>query len=204
MKIGENKVVTLEYKVYDAATKELLEDTQELGPYFYIQGFGQFLPKIEAALDGKIKGYKTSIEVAMNEAYGNYDEDLVEELTRKDFEEFDDIYEGMEFVVELEDGSEMISVITEIDGDKIYTDSNHPFCGRDLLFEVEVKDVREASAEELDHGHVHFHGFDDYEDEEENHNHKHEGCCGGHGHNHDNKEHKHGDGNCCCSGKHGK
>ena len=58
MKIGENKVVTLEYKVYDADTKELLEDTTELGPYFYIQGMGQFLPKIEAALDGKSKGHK--------------------------------------------------------------------------------------------------------------------------------------------------
>jgi len=138
MKIGENKVVTLEYKVYDADTKELLEDTAELGPYFYIQGMGQFLPKIEAALDGKSKGHKLKI--------------------------FDDIYEGMEFVVELEDGTEMIAVITEIDGDKVYTDSNHPFSGRNLLFEVEVADVREATDEELDHGHVHFHGFEDDEE----------------------------------------
>ena len=73
MKIGENKVVTLEYKVYDADTKELLEDTAELGPYFYIQGMGQFLPKIEAALDGKSKGYKTKIEIPMEEAYGDYE-----------------------------------------------------------------------------------------------------------------------------------
>lgn len=163
MKIAENTVVTLEYKLYDAKTKELLEDTQELGPYFYIQGFGQFLPKIEAALDGKSKGYKTQVEVAMEEAYGDYDEELVEELTKADFEDFDDIYEGMEFVVELQDGTELISVITEIDGDKVFTDSNHPFCGRDLLFEVEVADVREATFEELDHGHVHFHGFEDKE-----------------------------------------
>lgn len=204
MKITENTVVTLEYKVYDTNTKEILENTQELGPYFYIQGFGQFLPKVEAALDGKTKGYKTTVEVKMDEAYGAYDEDLVEELTKKDFEEFDDIYEGMEFVVELEDGTEMISIITEIEGDTVYTDSNHPFCGRDLTFEVEVTDVREATAEELDHGHVHFHGFNDEEDEtEEEHEHSHEGCC--HGHSHGDKEHshKHGDGNCCCH-KHDK
>jgi len=153
MKIGENKVVTLEYKVYDADTKELLEDTAELGPYFYIQGMGQFLPKIEAALDGKSKGHKLKIEIPMDEAYGDYDEELVEELTKADFADFDDIYEGMEFVV-----------ITEIDGDKVYTDSNHPFSGRNLLFEVEVADVREATDEELDHGHVHFHGFEDDEE----------------------------------------
>ena len=119
MKIGENKVVALDYKVYDADTKELLEDTAELGPYYYIQGMGLFLPKIEAALDSRSKGYKTTIEIPMEEAYGDYDEELVEELTKADFADFEDIYEGMEFVVELEDGSEMVAVITEIDGDKV-------------------------------------------------------------------------------------
>jgi len=117
MKIGENKVVALDYKVYDADTKELLEDTAELGPYYYIQGMGLFLPKIEAALDSKSKGYKTTIEIPMEEAYGDYDEELVEELTKADFADFEDIYEGMEFVVELEDGSEMVAVITEIEQD---------------------------------------------------------------------------------------
>ncbi len=85
MKIGENSVVTLEYKLYDAETKELLEETSELGPYFYIQGFGQFLPKIEAALDSKAKGYKTTVSVSKDEAYGDYDPELVEELTKADF-----------------------------------------------------------------------------------------------------------------------
>jgi len=108
--------------------------------------------------------HKLKIEIPMDEAYGDYDEELVEELTKADFADFDDIYEGMEFVVELEDGTEMIAVITEIDGDKVYTDSNHPFSGRNLLFEVEVADVREATDEELDHGHVHFHGFEDDEE----------------------------------------
>ena len=122
---------------------------------------GLFLPKIEAALDSRSKGYKTTIQIPMEEAYGDYDEELVEELTKADFADFEDIYEGMEFVVELEDGSEMVAVITEIDGDKVYTDSNHPFSGRNLLFEVEVADVREATDEELDHGHVH-----EYENEE--------------------------------------
>ena len=67
MKIGENKVVALDYKVYDADTKELLEDTAELGPYYYIQGMGLFLPKIEAALDSRSKGYKTTIQIPMEE-----------------------------------------------------------------------------------------------------------------------------------------
>lgn len=164
MKITENTIVTLEYKLYDAETKELLEETSELGLYFYIQGFGQFLPKIEADLEGKSKGYKTSITVSKDEAYGDYNPELVEELTRADFAAFDDIYEGMEFLVELDDGSEAFGVIIEVDGDKVVADSNHPFCDRNLLFDVEVVDVREATAEELDHGHVH------YDDSEENYN----------------------------------
>ena len=83
MKIGENKVVALDYKVYDADTKELLEDTAELGPYYYIQRYGDYsYQKIEAALDSKSKGYKTTIEIPMEEAYGDYDEELVEELTK--------------------------------------------------------------------------------------------------------------------------
>ena len=124
---------------------------------------GQFLPKIEAALDGKSKRHKLKIEIPMDEAYEDYDEELVEELTKADFADFDDIYEGMEFVVELEDGTEMIAVITEIDGDKVYTDSNHPFSGKNLLFKVKIANVKKATDEELDHGHVHFHGFEDNE-----------------------------------------
>ena len=119
------------------------------------------LKDVEAAKTALSVAYKTTIEIPMEEAYGDYDEELVEELTKADFADFEDIYEGMEFVVELEDESEMVAVITEIDGDKVYTDSNHPFSGRNLLFEVEVADVREATDEELDHGHVH-----EYENEE--------------------------------------
>lgn len=100
----------------------------------------------------------------MDEVYGDYDEELVEELIKVDFIDFDDIYEGMEFVVELEDGIEMIVVIIEIDGDKVYIDLNYLFFGRNLLFEVEVVDVREVIDEELDYGYVYFYGFEDDEE----------------------------------------
>lgn len=161
MKIINNAVVTLEFKVYDRESHELLEDTQDVGPFMYIQGIGAFVPKIEEFLMGKEKGFKGNLDLDMEEAYGDYDEDLLEEMKRYDFEEFDDIYEGMEFVAEMDDGSEVIYTVTEVDGDKIMTDGNHPFAGRNLTFEVLVTGVREASEEELEHGHVHFHGFED-------------------------------------------
>lgn len=163
MKISENKVVTLEFKVYDKETNELLEDTQEVGPFCYIHGNGQFVPKIEETLEGKEKGFSTTIFLSTEEGYGEYDEDLVEEMDKKEFVEFDDIYEGMEFEAELEDGSEVLFVITSIEDDKVIADGNHPFAGKNLKFDVEVTGVREATEKELEHGHVHFHGFDDCE-----------------------------------------
>ncbi|MBC2856714.1 MAG: peptidylprolyl isomerase [Cetobacterium sp.] len=161
MKIEEGKVVTLEFKVYDAKTNELLEDTTEVGPFFYIQGFGNFVPKVEEALEGKEKGFHTTLDLSVEEGYGEYDEDLIVEMDRSEFTEFDDIYEGLDFIADMDDDTEQSFVITKIEDDVITADGNHPFAGKDLRFEVTVSDVRDASEEELEHGHAHFHGFDD-------------------------------------------
>lgn len=161
MKISKDKVVTLEFKVYDNANNELLEDTNDVGPFFYIHGEGQFVPKVEEILEGKEKGFSTTIMISPEEGYGEYDEELIEEMSKEDFVEFDDIYEGMEFIADMDDGTEQQYVITSIEDDVVVADGNHPFAGKDLRFEVQVADVREATTEELEHGHVHFHGFED-------------------------------------------
>ena len=161
MKIAENAVVTLEFKVYDNDTNELLEDTKEVGPFFYIHGIGAFVPKIEEGLEGQERGFKTVMTLSPEEGYGEYDEELIEEMNKADFEEFDDIYEGMEFIADMDDGSEQQYVITSIEDDIVTADGNHPFSGRNLRFEVEVTGVREASEVELEHGHPHFEGFED-------------------------------------------
>ncbi|MGL4534831.1 MAG: FKBP-type peptidyl-prolyl cis-trans isomerase [Fusobacteriaceae bacterium] len=161
MRIEENKVVTLDFKVFDNDTQELLEDTTELGAFFYIQGIGAFMDVIENVLEGNEKGYTSTILVSPEEGYGEYDPELVDTMNRADFEEeFDDIYEGMEFVADMDDGTEQNYVISSIEDENITVDGNHPFSGRNLRFEVIVTDVREATDEELEHGHVHFHGFE--------------------------------------------
>lgn len=162
MKVLKDNVVTLEFKVYDNDTNELLEDTKEVGPFFYIHGNGQFVPLVEETLEGKDKGFKTTIMISPKEGYGEYNEELVEEMSRADFAEFDDIYEGLEFIADMDDGSELPYVITSIEDDVVIADGNHPFAGRNLRFEVEIADIRKATPEELEHGHVHFHGFDDH------------------------------------------
>ena len=161
MKVSKDNVITLEFKVYDNDTNELLEDTKEVGPFFYIQGHEQFVPIVEKTLEGKEKGYKTTIMISPEEGYGHYDADLVEGMSRADFEDFDDIYEGMEFIADMDDGTERDFTITSIENDVVMVDGNHPFADKNLRFEVEITDVRKATPEELEHGHVHFQGFDD-------------------------------------------
>lgn len=161
MKINEGKVVTLEFQVYDNNTNELLEDTKEVGPFFYIQGFGNFIPKVEEALEDQEAGFATTLTLTPEEGYGEYDEDFIIEMNKGDFVEFDDIYEGLDFIADLEDGTEQSFVITNIEDEVVTADGNHPFAGKDLRFEVKVAGVREASEEEIEHGHAHFHGFED-------------------------------------------
>ena len=161
MKIAESNVVTLEFKVYDNDTNELLEDTKEVGPFFYIHGLGNFVPKIEETLEGQEKGFKTVMTLTPEEGYGDYDEELVEEMAKADFEEFEDIYEGLEFIADMDDGTEQQYVITAIEDDVVTADGNHQFAGKNIRFEVEVTGVREATEKELEHGHPHFEGFED-------------------------------------------
>lgn len=106
MKVVKGNVITLEFKVYDNDTNELLEDTKDVGPFFYIHGEGQFVPKVEEILEGKEKGFSTTIMISPEEGYGEYDEELIEEMNKEDFVEFDDIYEGMEFIADMDDGTE--------------------------------------------------------------------------------------------------
>lgn len=161
MKIAESNVVTLEFKVYDNDTNELLEDTKEVEPFFYIHGLGNFVPKIEETLEGQEKGFKTVMTLTPEEGYGDYDEELVEKMDKADFEEFEDIYEGLEFIADMDDGTEQQYVITAIEDDVVTADGNHPFAGKNIRFEVEVTGVREATEKELEHGHPHFEGFED-------------------------------------------
>lgn len=159
MNIEEGKVVTLDFKVYDNKNNELLEDTKEVGPFLYIQGFGNFVLKVEEALEGKGVGFKSKIVLTPEEGYGEREEDLIIEMDREQFLDFEDIYEGLDFIADLEDGEEQSFIIKEILDDKIIADGNHPFSGREVRFEVEVKGVREPTEKEVEAGEPLFEGF---------------------------------------------
>lgn len=153
MQIAKHKVVSLNYTLTDQADAVL--DSSEGGdPLVYIHGLGHIIPGLENALAGKAAGDTLKVTVPPEEAYGLRDEALKQTVPRERFEPGMDIEAGMRFHAPTEDGVEIVTV-TMVDADSVTVDANHPLAGMILNFSVEVVAVRDASAEELSHGHVH-------------------------------------------------
>lgn len=153
MIIADQKVVSIHYKL----TNDDGQVIQESGggePLSYVHGAGNIIPGLESALAGKSTGDKLNVSVDPDEGYGTRNDALVQELPRQVFEGVEDIQEGMQFQAHSEQGTHVITV-TKVDGERITVDGNHPLAGQTLNFEVEVENVRDATAEEVAHGHVH-------------------------------------------------
>jgi FKBP-type peptidyl-prolyl cis-trans isomerase SlyD len=169
MKIAKNTVVTVNYKLSDAQGN-LIEESN--APMVYLHGgYENTLPKIEEALDGKEVGFSTTIQVEPEDAFGEYDADLVKVEERSRLPSPLEV--GMQFEGTPDEDDEdeelgsMIFTVTDIAGDKVVLDGNHPLAGMALRFELKVEDVRAATEEEIAHEHVHgAHGHDHDDDDE--------------------------------------
>jgi len=154
MQVAKNTVVTIDYHVTDT-DNEVVDEGRE--PIIYLHGgYDDIFPKIEEALQGKAVGESVQIKLQPDEAFGEYDADLVQIEPRKDFPK--ELQVGMQFEGGPEDGSDedfVIYRVTEIADDKVVLDGNHPLAGMALIFTCTVTNVRAASAEEVEHGHVH-------------------------------------------------
>jgi FKBP-type peptidyl-prolyl cis-trans isomerase SlyD len=153
MKIAKNKVVAIDYTLTDPKG-EVLDKSSKGQPLHYIQGAGNIIPGLEKALEGKSAGDTLKANIPHAEAYGPRDEDLLQEIPREHFSEIKDLRVGMELEAESEEGIRVITV-TKVEDDKVTVDANHPLAGLDLTFDVTVVEVRDATAEEVSHGHVH-------------------------------------------------
>lgn len=197
MKVAKDLVVSLAYQV---RTEDgvLVDESPASAPLDYLHGRGALISGLESALDGRVAGDVFDVDVGANDAYGQYDENLVQRVPKDVFVGIDELEVGMRFLADTDMGPVPVE-ITGIEGDEVIVDGNHMLAGQNLKFHVEVIGVREATAEELEHGHVHGEeggccGGHDHGEEG--------GCCGGgHGHDHD---HEHGEGGCCGGGGHGK
>ncbi|MCA1245296.1 peptidylprolyl isomerase [Massilia oculi] len=153
MKIAKNTVVSVNYKLSDAQNNLIEEGAQ---PMVYLHGgYENTLPKIEEELDGKETGYASTIQVEPEDAFGDYDPELVKVEDRKRLPEPLEVGMQFEGVADGADDEPTIFTVTDIADDKVVLDGNHPLAGMALRFELSVIDVREATAEEIAHGHVH-------------------------------------------------
>lgn len=156
MEIAEDRVVMFHYTLKDDSGEEI-ESSRSGEPLAYIHGKGNIIPGLEEALEGHTVGDQFDVELPPGDAYGKRDERLVQEVPRDIFEGVDEVEVGMQFRAESQAGEQMVTV-TEVEGEEVTVDGNHPLAGETLHFDVEVTGVREATDEELDHGHPHAGG----------------------------------------------
>ncbi|GAA5191581.1 peptidylprolyl isomerase [Ferrimonas gelatinilytica] len=175
MIIDAKTVVTLHYRLRNAKG-ELLEESFGAEPMQYLHGAQNMIPGLEKQLTGKQVGESFSADVEAEEAYGAIEPGLIQEVPLSAFEGVDDIAPGMRFMAETEAGPRPVTV-TEVKEDAVVVDGNHPMAGQSLHFDIEVMEIREATEEELAHGHVHAAGGCHSHD----HDHDDHGCCGGSG-----------------------
>ena len=152
MEIARNCVVTLNYSVRDP-DGNIIDDGQQ--PLIYLHGgYDGIFPLLEEALHGKSVGAQIEVKLQPEDAFGDYDEELV--LVEEVSQFPDNIEVGMSFERVTDDGEEeMVYRITDIAESKVVVDGNHPLAGIALVFDVTVAEVRAATAEEISHGHVH-------------------------------------------------
>lgn len=155
MTIENHRVVNIHYTLR-SADGEVLDSSEGRDALAYIQGIGNLIPGLEAQLAGKSKGDKVKAVIAPADAYGEYDDQLVHLVPLSGFQSADgeQLQVGMQVQVDTGQGH-AIATVTGIEGDDVTLDLNHPLAGAELHFDVEIMNVREATDEELDHGHVH-------------------------------------------------
>jgi FKBP-type peptidyl-prolyl cis-trans isomerase SlyD len=153
MRIDRGKVVTLAYELRDCDGAQLEAEDAEMA--YLHGGFGGIFPKVEAALEGKDVGHELAITLEPEDAFGEYDADLLRVEPRNRFP--GELEVGMQFEGVPGDDEEaaMIYTVTEITGDSVVVDANHPYAGERLWFKCAVKGVRPATRDEMQHGHVH-------------------------------------------------
>ena len=155
MRIDRGTVVTLEYEVRNADGEQLEEQDSRLA--YLHGGYGGIFPKVEEALEGKEVGHELAITLEPEDAFGEYDADLLRVESRSQFPESLEV--GMQFEGVPGEGARddetRIYTVTDVAADKVVVDANHPWAGERLWFKCAVKEVRKATREELAHGHAH-------------------------------------------------
>ena len=146
MKVSEKKYVAIDYKL--TVDGEIADQSQPDRPLGFVSGMNRIIPGLDKALDGLEVGDKKTVDVKAADGYGEVQEELLQELPRNSFPEDLVIEPGMQFSAQTPHGV-MTFLVAEVKDDAIVADLNHPLAGKDLHFEVEVLEVRDATDEDL-------------------------------------------------------
>lgn len=153
MKIAKDKVVVIDYTLTNK-DGQVIDKSAPDAPLAYLQGHGNLLPKLEEALEGKAQGDSLKVVLAPEDGYGVREEAKLIDVPREMFKDAGEIKPGMRFQARGPHGVDLLCVVS-VGEETVKVDGNHPLADVTLHFEVSVVEVREASAEELAHGHVH-------------------------------------------------
>jgi FKBP-type peptidyl-prolyl cis-trans isomerase SlyD len=152
MQISRNKIASIDYLL--TVEGQEVDSSQRHGPMAYLHGAGSIVPGLERALEGKAAGDHFNVTLPPGEAYGPRNESLVGSVPRSAFQGVGDIQKGMRF--QTQQGQQVHTVmVVDVQGETVKVDANHPLAGKNLDFDVTVRDVRDATPEELAHGHAH-------------------------------------------------
>jgi len=147
--VAINYILTVDGEVLDST------DPDGASPLEYLHGVGQIIPGLEKALTGMELGQVKKVTISPEEGYGEFDPDAVVWLSREDFPESIPLELGIELELQDGDGEIQLATIVDVEDERIQVDMNHPLAGENLHFEVTIAGLREATEEELAHGHAH-------------------------------------------------
>jgi FKBP-type peptidyl-prolyl cis-trans isomerase SlyD len=154
MQIGKDKVVSIDYTLRNNQG-QVIDSSQGKAPLAYLHGNNNIIPGLEKELEGKNVGDNVKVSVRPEEGYGNHDPKMVQAVPKSAFKGINDIKPGMQFQAQGPGGQTRVVTVTKVEGDQVTVDANHPLAGQALNFDVTVREVRDATPDELSHGHVH-------------------------------------------------
>ncbi|MBP6672145.1 MAG: peptidylprolyl isomerase [Bacteroidetes bacterium] len=153
MRIAKDKVVSIEYTLRDN-DGNVLDTSEGREPLAYLHGNGNLIPGLESQLEGKGANEALKVVVAPADGYGEFDAAQIVNVPKSQFAGVAELAVGMQFTASGPEGQQVVTV-TKIENDTVTVDGNHPLAGQTLNFDVKIIEVREATADELSHGHVH-------------------------------------------------
>lgn len=153
MQIGPKTVVSIDYTLTDD-NGQLLDSSEGQGPLTYLHGAGNIISGLESALEGQGEGESVSVRLDPKDAYGVRDENQVQDIPRTAFGD-NEVQEGAQYRATTPQGEPLVLTVVSAGNDQVTVDANHPLAGVPLNFEVSVREIREATNDEVEHGHVH-------------------------------------------------